>query len=357
MVFISASTCGRFRSTTLKPDRLLALSLSEGKARFPKQNGIVHEIPSRVGISGEWIAFSEPTERAVKLFKSGKLVLSFSSKEKENADKSKSDTKTNELMRIPGRIVMGANDDFFVENYIPPESETKDASTKGFYKILQFDFKGKLLKNIGRKGQNELPFENLIWFDTDKKGRLWVLYRYLDELNLDAYDGNRLVYEIRQNDCEQILFDKAQLEALKSKNSIARCEYIYPFYSDERVMMAGRVDKIDPDSERKTLLLNYRIIKVKALGSDSSDVVFSRLSNPEDHPYLPQESDMVSLWQSLEPGKSRIARYNLAGSLKNSLFIESQGRPHEWRSIWQSLKGDVYGIRIFADRFEIHKFK
>ncbi|MBN8221469.1 MAG: hypothetical protein J0L53_11135, partial [Spirochaetes bacterium] len=215
--------CARFRSSTLKPEKVLSLPLGEERARFPKQNGVYHEIPGRVGVLKEWVAFSEPSEKTVKIYRSGKLAFAIKGQE---AGKGKADSKGLEALRVPGRIMMGVNDDFFVENYIPPEGENKDASSRGGYKILQFDFKGKLLRSIGRKGLPELVFENILWFDSDNKGYLWVLYRYLDELHLDRYEGSRLAYEYRQTDCESATLDKQQIEQLKNRNSIVHCEYI-----------------------------------------------------------------------------------------------------------------------------------
>jgi len=346
--------CARFRSSTLKPEKVFSLQIGDDKAHFPRQSGVYHEIPGRVGVLKEWVAFSEPSDKTIKLYRSGKLVFSVRG---QDAGKVKNDTKSLEAVRVPGRIVMGSNDDFFVENYIPPEGESKDPSTRGGYKILQFDFKGKLLRSIGRKGLSELVFENILWFDADSKGYLWVLYRYLDELHLDRYEGNRLAYEFRQTDCEAMTLDKKQLEMLKDRNSIVHCEYIYPFYSGERIMLSSRIDRIDPDSEKKQLTLAYRIVKVKNLGDTTAETVFARLSNAEDHPYLPQGKDSVGIWQNLEGNRVRIARYSLSGDLRNSIVIEQTGRPSEWRQIWQTLSGDVYGIRIFADQFEIHQFR
>lgn len=346
--------CARFRSSTLKPEKVLSLPLGEERARFPKQNGVYHEIPGRVGVLKEWVAFSEPSEKTVKIYRSGKLAFAIKGQE---AGKGKADGKGLEALRVPGRIMMGVNDDFFVENYIPPEGENKDASSRGGYKILQFDFKGKLLRSIGRKGLPELVFENILWFDSDNKGYLWVLYRYLDELHLDRYEGSRLAYEYRQTDCESATLDKQQIEQLKNRNSIVHCEYIYPFYSGEKIMFASRIDRIDPDSDKKQMTLAYRIVKVKNLGEAQADTVFARLSNAEDHPYLPQGKDSVGVWQNLENGRMRIGRYSLDGDLRNSLILELSGRPTEWRQVWETLSGEFYGIRVFADQFEIHRFK
>ena len=122
-------------------------------------------------------------------------------------------------------------------------------------------------------------------------------------------------------------------------------------------MLSSRIDRIDPDSEKKQLTLAYRIVKVKNLSDSAAETVFARLSNAEDHPYLPQGKDSVGIWQNLEGGRVRIARYSLSGDLKNSIVIEQTGRPSEWRQVWQTLSGDVYGIRVFADQFEVHQFR
>jgi hypothetical protein len=347
--------CARFRSSTLKPEKVFSLAISEDKANFPRQNGIYHEIPGRVGVFKDWVAFSEPSQKSIKLYRAGKLVVNI--RGQAAGAKATGENRSLEALKIPGRIAMGGNDDFFVENYIPPESENKDASTRGGYKILQFDFKGKYLRSIGRKGLSELVFENILWFDTDTKGYLWVLYRYLDELHLDRYEGNRLAFEFRQSDCEAVTLDKKQIESLKDRNSIVHCEYMYPFYSGERIMLSSRIDRVDPDSDKKQLTLAYRIVKVKNVADATAETVFARLSNAEDQPYLPQGRDEVGIWQSLETGRMRVARYSLDGDLRNSVVIELSGRPTEWRQVWQTLSGNFYGIRVFADQFEIYQFK
>lgn len=356
-VFISVSIagCARFRTSTLKPEKVFSLPLGEEKARFPKQGGVYHEIPGRVGVSKDWVIFSEPSEKTIKIYRGGRLMQTLVSQNAQG--KNRNESKNLEILRVPGRIVIGGNDDFFVENYIPPEGENKDASTRGGYKILQFDFKGKFIRSIGRKGLAELVFENILWFDADTKGNLWVLYRYLDELHLDRYEGNRLAFEYRQTDCENVTLDKKQIELLKDRSSVVHCEYIYPFYSGERIMLSSRIDRVDPDSEKKQLRLAYRIIKVKNLNDPMADTVFARLSNAEDHPYLPQGKENVGIWRNLGPGRVRVARYSLSGDLRNSFVLELTGRPTEWRQVWQTLSGEFYGIRIFAGQFEIYQFR
>lgn len=354
-IILAAATNACLRTSTLKPEKIFSIAIGEDKAHFPRQNGIYHEIPSRIGVLKDWVAFSEPSEKTVKLFKANKLAVTLHAQ--DAASKNKSDARGSEALRIPGRIVMGGNDDFFVENYIPPEGENRDAATRGGYKILQYDFKGKFLRTIGRKGLADLAFENILWFDTDTHGYLWVLYRYLDELHLDRYEGNRLAFEFRQTDCEAATLDKKQIEELKNRNSIAHCEYIYPFYSGEKILLASRIDRIDTESDKKQMTLAYRIVKVKNLSDAQIDTVFSRLTNAEDHPYLPQGKDSVGIWQNVEPGRVRVARYSLTGDLRNSYLLKSSGRPSEWRQIWQTLAGDFYGIRVFADQLEVHQFK
>ncbi len=326
--------------------------MGEDKAAFPKQNGVYHEIPSRVGIIQDWIAFSEPSKHTVKLFRAGKQVLVL-----RGGQDAKTGSKGLEALTIPGRIVMGGNDDFFVENYLPPDGESKNPSARGRYKILQFDFKGKLLRSIGRKGLQELVFENILWFDVDTKGNLWVLYRYLDELHLDKYEGSRLAFEYRQTDCEAVTLDKKQIENLKDRNSLVHCEYMYPFFSGNRIMLTSRIDRIDPDSAKKQLTLAYRIVKVRDIKENTTQTVFPRLSSIEEHPYLPLGKDSVGVWQNLEHARVRIARYSIEGDLRNSIVIELSGRPNEWRQVWQALSGDIYGIRVFADQLEVYRFQ
>src|SRR5690606_30244789 len=163
------------------------LPFGEDKAKFRRQGGVYHEIPGRVGVLKDRVVFSEPSEKTIKIYRAAEIV--FSPKGHEAAREGKGDLRRPEALRVPARVMTGPHGDFFVENYVPPEGENKEASSRGGYKILQFDFKGKFIRSIGRKGLSELVFENLLWFDTDSKGDLWVLYRYLDELHLDRYEG------------------------------------------------------------------------------------------------------------------------------------------------------------------------
>ena len=93
-------SCARFRSSTLTPEKIFSLAIAEDKARFPRQGGVYHEIPGRVGVLKDWVAFSEPSEKTVKLYRAGKLVFSVRAQDK---DRSKNDAKTVEALRVPGR--------------------------------------------------------------------------------------------------------------------------------------------------------------------------------------------------------------------------------------------------------------
>lgn len=364
VLLLALPACSRFRLKKLKPDRIFSAAIGPAGVVYPNQNGIYHEIPYSHGVINDWVILSEPSERTLKLFRNGRLstrVVAKTTEEPAKKDAAKSAeakpkpegrTVVADILKVPGRISAGQNEDFFVENYIPPGDWLEKKGGKGVYKILHFDLKGKFLHLIGRKGQTELPFENLLWMDTDKKGNLWVLYRYLDELHLDSYEGNKLVFEMRQPNCEAILFDRDQP---KDKGQFRRCEFMYPFYNAEKLVLVGRIDK--PGEDAKELSFSHRIIKVKKTEEDGTELVFSRLNNPEDYPYIPQPDGEVSLWQTLDHQKVKLALYNLSGDLLNTLQLEHPGKHNEWRATYQTLRGDFYSTRITGGYFEIYQWK
>lgn len=351
---IALGFCGRFRVTHLSPTVLLSLPVGSDGLEYPVQSGVLHGLPKTVGVIDNWFIISEPSQEAIKIFNGTKIHLKLVSKYSLEKKATKKDdiakevkTVVNELLRVPGRIVAGREEDFYVVNYIPPLGEGDFSS--GAYRILHFDFSGKLLQVVGRKGQSELPFENILWFDIDIKGNLWVLYSHLEELHLDQYQKGKLLREIRQKQCEEVLF----ANTVREKGMLYRCEFLYPFYDASKILFIGRVDRADAEG---TYQFQYRVVVSQDEGGESR-VVFSRLNDPEDYPHIPYGTGEFIVWQTLDYQKIRFALYNLSGELVNNLQLDFMGRFTDWRSTWVNLKGDIFSLRVIGKNVEILKWR
>ncbi len=347
--------CARFRVDHLTAVKIAAIPLGHEGLEYPKQNGIYHEIPKTIGIIDDWLVAAEPSNGTIKIFNNNRLqvrLMSKSAAEKRGTGKKSTDDPdskvrniTSEQLRVPGRISTGNDEDFFVVNFMPVESREK-TETGGAYRILHYDLNGKLLGVIGRKGQPELPFEHILWMDTDKQGNLWVLYNHFEELHLDRYYKEKLITEFREKQCDEALFSEVNRE----KNYVYRCEFMYPFFSGDKILLVGRVDRAPAESSKSAgYQFQHRIFRVRDKNGNL-DTIFSRLNDPEDYPYLPYDDNQILIWQTIDYQKIRMAVYSLSGDLTNNLQIQQDGRFSQWRSTWMTLSAQFYSIQV-ADGF------
>ncbi|MCS6985599.1 MAG: hypothetical protein NZM25_10805 [Leptospiraceae bacterium] len=359
----NALTCARFRISHLSPETLLSLPLGPDGAEYPVQNGAIYSLPRSVAVIENWFVIAEPSQEVIKIFNGRKLNLKLVSKgwaekksqRKEEGSKEADRVKVlvSDILRIPGRLVAGKDEDFFVENFTPPTTTSAgEIVMGGVYRILHYDLTGKVLHTIGRKGQLELPFENILWMDTDSEGNLWVLYSHLEQLYLDQYHKGKVVREFTQKDCEDALF----VDLAKEKGLLYRCEFIYPFYEGKRVLYIGRVDRLIRDAERTNYQFFYRTLAAVDF-KGNKEIIFSRLNDPDDYPYLPFGASQLLLWQTIDYQKVRLAVYNLSGELLNNLQIEYDGRHSDWRSTYMTLSGEIYSLKIRDQSFNLVRWK
>lgn len=355
LIVLSATSCAFFRVDKLndQPEARIPLN-DESGVKFQNQSGIVHEIPARVAETDDWVVISEPSRKSVKIFNDSKLLTEIISLE-EKADPEKlpasaaGELKTNSYLKIPGRTIAGQNEDFFVESYNNVKAgRNKSDSGAGFYKILQFNLRGNFIRLIGREGRPELPFENILWMDVDSENRLWVLYRFLGNLKLDAYREGRLDYSIKQQNCESLMLENIE----KEDNELLNCEFMYPFFDAERILLTARVDRV-PDSDKEVTTFRYRVVKVLNTENAEVETVFSRLNDPEDFPYLPYDNNNFLVWQTEDYDTLKFSIYNLEGNLQNNLQIKLTGRHNRYRTTYYSLKGKFYSIKVDSDFFHL----
>ena len=369
LLFIS---CSRFKVDKLDSELIFSIPISESHSSvyYPKQFGIYHGIPSKVGISGDWLILSEPSEKKVKIFKDNELqtiIISenTTAKARDSEDPGKTKVISNNHLEIPGIIVAGNDDDFYVVSYTPSDLRVKPQRSKrkiepvqtestGFYKILHFDMKGNFLHLIGRRGLAELPFESIIWMDTDSDNRIWVLHRHLGELFLEEFANGKEIAMMNQKDCEKKLFKNAN--DTSDVSFISKCEYMYPSENGEDLILIGKVGKAPSKNEGDGYTFLYRKYVVMERASGKSTVIFNKLNDPEDYPYIPYE-DNIFIWRTVDPGVVRFGIYTQAGDLVKSLQVELFGKKSNWRSLYASLSGNIYGVRVFNKNIEIYQWQ
>lgn len=362
LMVITFSGCARFRVSDLSKSTVITIPITKNNYSgvfFNQSGGVYEAIPGRVGIKDNLIIFPEASKKQIKFFKDRKMFMIlqshlFKEEKSENMQPyEKIDVKKSDSLNIPGKIVIGDNDDFFVENYDPVISKDVDQKESyGFYRILHFDINGNFLGLIGRKGQNELPFDNVMWMDTDTEGSLWVFYRQLDELNLDQYGEGNLLFSISEKECYSYLYENE-----KSENLFSHCEYMYPFNDGSKILLVGRTEKRpEEESKEKGYIFQYRTFKILDLDEKKAYPLMNRMNDPEDFPFLPYDDKHILIWQTRAQNIVRFAMYSIEGNLTNNLQIEFDGLIHNWRRTYYTLKGEFYSIRVFKKKLKIYRW-
>ncbi|MES0489067.1 MAG: hypothetical protein ABUK01_03685 [Leptospirales bacterium] len=364
LLIFSSLYCSRFKVTKLEPERVFAIPIGEEPESldFPRHHGIYHGIPSRIGISGDWLIVSETRKKRIKIFKGENLSVVIHNEnvvvdENEFAavgNENSVEVISSSNLDIPGMIIAGNNDDFYVLNYSPAERDQQDEEGIGFYKIIQYDVKGNMLDLIGREGKEELPFESISWMDIDSENNLWVLHRHLGELQLDRYSDGENIVSLSQKDCERVLFAD-QIEN-STGNTLSGCELMYPVENGEEILMVGKVEKIsNKKSDKSNYAFLYRKFVLFNYTSTAKSVVFEKLNDPEDYPYIPNGNNLF-IWRTLDPSKIRLGIYTSEGDITKSLQVELFGKRPNWRSLYATLSGNIIGIRVFNRTFEVYEW-
>lgn len=372
-------SCARFKIEKLAPNELFKIPIDRQleHLNYPEQKGLYYEIPGRAAVMDDWFIISEPSHKTIKLFKENQLKVVISSEDNkgkpefekkiaDGKDGKKADYQVifNKQLNIPGAIAAGKDNDFYVVNYISASDNKSQAANSlnpdddnsgGFYKILHFDIKGKFLHLIGRQGKLDAPFESILWMDINDDNDLWVLYKYVEEVLLDHYKNGHLVKTVTQKDCEAALFAN---EDKTGSHFAFQCEEMYPFYSENKILMIGRVDKLpekksDSDS---VYVFQKRIYKLKNLKNGKVTTIFDNMNDQEDYPYIPHFSNVL-IWRTVRVDRFKLAVYDVDGDLSKYIQIDLPGHRNSWRSTYATLAGKFYSLRVHNKSLHVYQWK
>jgi len=370
-----ATSCARFKVDKLKPEVLYTASINQGElsVKIPQNKSIYYGLPSRVAFSEERLVVPETENQSIKIFGPNGLETIIASpknakkliKKKRALPKgvlAKVKIVSSNLLQFPGMTIAGNDEDFFVLNKVIVKSDEKkvnifnDSFTsktkipmKGYFKILHFSLKGKLLNEIGRQGQVQLPFENIIWLDVDKENRLWVLFRNLGQIYLESFAKHSLHFSMNQTECVNTLFSKVN----KEKDIAYNCEYMYPFYDEDKILIIGKVEKTSNNNKTGGYTFKHRVFLSYDTITKKTKEIFSQLTDPDDYPYLPYDNNHFILWQTKDDYTFKFALYNLNGDLSNNLQIKLTGKRTAWRTPYLNLNGKIDSIRVRNSKFEL----
>jgi hypothetical protein len=364
------SSCARFKVDKLNSEIIFKIPASgPGKLlNYPFHRGLMHEIPSHVGVVDNWLVISEPSNKAIKIFNGNKLTTVILASDADGAPyeemkKKNADLNFNVIMNVnvvyPGTVVAGRNDDFYVVTYKPSAIEQNtnpnvDSQSTGYYKILHFDVKGNFINVIGRELKQELPFESIIWLDTDDNNDLWVLYRHFNELHLDNYGKDGMLASIDEKDCSASM----NPSEVTDKDHLFTCEVLYPFDNGKKVLMSGRFEKLENEQNKENTkyLFIERLYASKTLKTGQVETIFHRKNDPDSYPYL-SYGDNFFMWKTISAKRTKLSIYTTSGELENNLQIDLYGQRNDWRSTYATLSGKIYSLRIFDKNLEVHRWR
>ncbi len=364
-----ATQCNRFKVTKLQQELLTEIALGNHKGlHFPKNHNSYYDITQKIGINDNVFIISEPSSFRIKIFEDEKLKIIIHSAKLHNESISKKIKKqkdikyyTDKYLFVPGSIMAGQDNDFFVINYIPLKmlsevTQTTQNNEGKFYQILHYTINGKLLHQIGRNGNPKIPYQRILRMDVDKKNHIWILSQYLGILYLEKIKGNNILYVASTQECNVVLF-KELLNRSLSANENYHCETIYPFYQGNKILFVGKVEQKTKNSKQVDYMFKYRVVKTKEIDTEKEQVVFDYLNDPEDFPYMPYGEEHIIIWQTKKYNRFRLSVYDLSGRLINNLQIKLPGKRHTWRSTYFSLAQKAYSIKVADDYFSVYQWK
>lgn len=355
IIMALATGCARFRIKELSPETIFKIPIN-GKLSglaYPNQNGIYFEIPSRIGVSGSRLVVSEPSNKMIKIFDDGNLSalivgpeVTVTNEEVKAAGGPERPVSlfVNQHLSIPGMIAVGNDDDFYALSYVLSGVE----AGVGYYRVLHFDIKGNFINLIGRSMQKDLPFDSVLWMDTDEENNLWVLYRYSGGIQLDRYGEDEKSVSYSSEDCINAVIG----EGPKQENHFYSCEVMYPFYEGDRALMVGKVEEVFMENKVQNRRFSHRVYKTRDVASGSDETVFDKYSDMDSYPYLPA-GDNIFVWKTVGNRRIRFAVYDTEGDLLHNLQMELYGRQTSWRTTYSTLAGDIYSININNRSFDV----
>lgn len=345
-------SCARFRFEERHPEIIFSASTETGEMDFPVQSGVLVGVPRKIARVDNLNILSSPEGGEIYIFEKDTLSRIIRGSSAPDTEKTPSvPVVSSPPLHIPGETIAGKNKNFFVLNYIPAGS-SEEESQSGFYRILEYSLSGELLHVIGRSGQSELAFDKVLWFDLDRKGRLWVLHLYLDRLYLDRYEDGVQEVSVSAQDCRTHLYGENTAQTEETKE----CELMYPFPEGNDILLSGRTEK-KGKTENESSRFQFRTFAHLDLEKNTVKMISQEWNDPDDFPLPSISEKTMILWQMQNKQRARISFYDLSGHLKNNYRIDFIGHPQQWRSTYTTLSGKIYSVKVSPGRIESVEWK
>lgn len=325
-----------------------------------------YHIPTTVGSASRWavlkdlIIISNPIHQTVDFFsKEGlldKILLTSILKKSLYSKKLPIGISTviSDKFVIPGDTVRASDNTFFLLNGVQNFSKHNKKNIKSSflgYSLLLYDTEGNFIYQVNNKSQKTNFFENVLWFDIDKKGYLWVLHSSWGRLILDQFDREELLFSFTDDECTQILL----LEVPQEEEHVYSCKKMYPFLSGDTLFLLGNVQNFTKDKKYKEVTLKSFLVSYD-LNTKKSVLLFKPKSVLKEEPYFPYKENKWFNLKTINYNSWEYILYNFSRKPVQNITFDLPESSQYLRSTYITLQGNIYSIYKRNTQEKIYKW-
>lgn len=337
-------SCGRWKTTKLKPDQLCVLKAGTGageiKLDFDKND--ILNISFGIEFHEGYIYTADNLLKRVQVLKPDGTPLLLIGKKEDKAKNSSGVRKSSFNFSIIGSMAVDSDDNIYVQNRFASSDTAEritDVQNLGFAPtyILAFDSSGKLLYTLGKRGGPDIPFNYIETMAIDGNDRLVVITRSFDTWSVFIFKEKKRIFEENFGEAD-----------FKAGNVAGRIETIKPFMDGKNILISIAYYENTDFKYRK--IFNYSIEKTKI------DRTVMTVPDPQNELFSIINDKLIYLWDVKEDDLKFIV-CNLSGNIINNISMDLPDKREFYNNIFIDENGQFYSIHVINKAIEIMRWR
>ena len=347
MVLLSFISCGRWRTTKLKPNKLCSIvsGSDAGNITLKYDNDGILDISFRILFhKGNIYTADNVLKRVQILEKNGSPVHLLGSKN-DNTLQNKGVNNSFFNFSIIGSMAVDSNENIYVQNrFISTKRRNKNTNNKhGFAPIyiLVFNKSGTLLYTLGKRGSPNIPFNYVEKLKIDDQNRLFVISRSFDTWSVYRFTGKKRDFSINFGDAD-------------FKNN------------EDEDELSGKIENIEVYKNGENLLISvvyyqgslfiYRKVYNYSIAESAIDKTILEIPEPKNELFTMIDDRHIYLWD-VENHDVKFVICNLDGDIINNILIELPENNESFSEIQMDDSGNLFSYHVNKRNIDVLEWR
>lgn len=333
IIFLIFISCGRWKTTKLKPDLLFNIPAGSesGDVMLNYNENDLLDISLHMEVhQGSFYLADNILKRLQVIDKKNGLLLSIGANAKSGK---KTAGMSNFHFSAIGKMAVDSDSNIYVQNQFTSSMDSgtslkNDHGISPSY-ITVFNDKGTLLYTLGKTGSPDIPFDSIEWIGIDNDDRLFIVSR-----SFSAWDVHRFM---KRKKNFYVSFSDSDFQETDGDDKLdGKIEKVMAYCSGDDIIIS--VAYYSGSDFRYRKLLSYSI-------EDRKISIILNAPDPKNELFSVVDDKYIYLWD-VDEERIKFIICNFDGNIINNIVISYQEDKDSFSDIMMDNSGQFYSYHV-----------